>query len=56
MDFNTIPDELKEKARTCKTADELVALAGAEGVELSDEQLEAVSGGLEWDECGAWEE
>ena len=29
----------------CKTAEELAALAEAEGVELSDEQLNSVAGG-----------
>ena len=34
------------KARKCKTNEELLALAKEEGVALSDEQLEAVSGGF----------
>lgn len=34
-----------EKVRSCKSSEELLKLAKAEGVELSDEQLEAVSGG-----------
>ena len=34
-----------EKARTCKNAEELLELAKKEGIELNDEQLEAVSGG-----------
>lgn len=35
-----------DKARKCKSNDELLALAKEEGVELSDEQLAAVSGGF----------
>ena len=35
-----------EKARKCKSNEELLALAKEEGVTLSDEQLEAVSGGF----------
>ena len=51
MEFNDLTPELKERARACKTAEELVALAHSEGIELSDEQLEALSGGI-WDDCG----
>ena len=37
------------KARLCKNSEELLALAKAEGIELTEEQLEAVSGG-----CGTY--
>ena len=33
------------KVRACKSQEELLELAKAEGVELSDEQLNAISGG-----------
>ena len=52
MQFGDLAPELKEKARACKNGEELVALAQAEGVELSDEQLEAVAGGAFWDCSG----
>ena len=42
--------EQMDKARACKSADELVELAKAEGVELNEEQLEAISGGT-WYNC-----
>ena len=45
MTFEDLTDEQKEKVKACKTADELVALAQAEGVELSDEQLQSIAGG-----------
>ena len=45
MDFNDLTNEQKEKARACKTPEEILALARAEGYELTDEQLEGVSGG-----------
>ena len=52
MDFNVkdLSPELVEKAKSCKSTEELVELAKSEGVELSDEQLEAISGGeSKWD-------
>ena len=45
MNYADLTPELLEKAKACKTTEELVALAKSEGVELSDEQLETVSGG-----------
>ena len=40
-----LTEEQISKAKACKNQEELLALAKAEGIELSDEQLEAVSGG-----------
>lgn len=40
-----LTDEQISKIRACKTQDEFLALAKQEGVELSAEQLSAVSGG-----------
>ena len=45
MNFDDLTDEQKAQVAACKTAEELVALAKAEGVELSDEQLESIAGG-----------
>lgn len=50
MDFDDLSPELREKAEACKTPEELFALAKAEGIELSDEQLDAISGG-KWGGC-----
>ena len=44
--WDSLTDEQKEKAKTCKTTDELMLLAGKEGIELPDEVLDQVSGGL----------
>ena len=44
MANSTVTPELLEKAKG-KSTDELLALAQEEGIELSDEQLEQVSGG-----------
>ena len=41
--------ELREKAKACKTPEEMLALAKAEGYKLSDAEMEAVSGGR-WDD------
>ena len=43
--WESLTDEQKEKAKACKTKEELIALAADEGIELSDEMLEAVAGG-----------
>ncbi len=48
--FNDLTPEQMEKARACKSADELVKLAAAEGIELTDDQLEVISGGT-WYNC-----
>lgn len=48
MNFDMLSDDLKEKASKCTTHQELLELAESEGVELSDEALEAVSGGVDW--------
>ena len=37
-------DQIK-KVKACKNPEEILALAKAEGIELNEEQLEAVSGG-----------
>ena len=44
--WDSLTDEQKEKAKNCKTMDELTALAAKEGIELPDEVLDAVAGGL----------
>ena len=54
MNFDELKNpELQEKLKSAKTVDELVALAKEEGVELSDEQLESLSGGDGWVSCDA---
>ncbi|MDO4404734.1 MAG: Nif11-like leader peptide family natural product precursor [Atopobiaceae bacterium] len=49
MNFEDLKNpELQEKLKSAKNVDELVALAKEEGVDLSDKQLEALSGGNGW--------
>ena len=48
MNIDELTPEQQEKANACKTAEELVALAKEEGIELSDDDLEQISGGGAW--------
>ena len=48
MDFKDLSPELREKAKACKTPEELLALAKAEGYKLSEEELGAIAGGGGW--------
>ena len=46
MNFDDLKNpEFQEKIKSANTIEQLAVLAKAEGVELSDEQLEAVAGG-----------
>ena len=46
MDLGNLSPEQIEKAKACKSAEELIALAKEEGFELSEEQLESLTGGI----------
>lgn len=48
MKFEDLTPELKQKAKDCESPEEIIALAGEEGYDLSDDELAAVSGG-DWD-------
>ena len=56
-----LSEEQIGKIKECKNHEEILALAKSEGIELTEEQLEAVSGGgCSWDpdcpECGeSWD-
>ena len=54
MDFKNmdISPELREKAKACTSPEELIELAKSEGYKLSDQDLEAVSGGSAWTSTG----
>ena len=43
--LNGLSDEQIAKIKACKSQEEILALAKEEGIVLTDEQLEAVSGG-----------
>ena len=48
MDFKDLTPDQMEKAKACKTPEDILALAKEEGISLSNEQLEAISGGTNW--------
>ena len=43
--LNGLSEEQIAKVKACKNQEEIIAFAKQEGIELTDEQLEAVSGG-----------
>ena len=45
--YDSLSDDLKAKVANCKTADELMEFAKSEGIELTDEQMDAISGGVD---------
>ena len=47
LDKNEITKEMIAKAMQCETADELIALANSEGIELTKEEAEAYLAELE---------
>lgn len=47
--FKSLTQDQIDKGKSCASFEELVTLAKNEGIELSDEQLEALSGGSVWD-------
>ena len=51
MGFEDLSPELQEKARTCTSKEELAELAKAVGVQLSDDELEAIAGGACRKDC-----
>ena len=57
MNIDELTPEQKEKALACKTPEELLALAKAEGYERSDSELDALAGGdsmFGWGECDTY--
>ena len=49
MKLDEISQELKDRARACKTLEEVQALAKSEGIELGGDELDQIAGGV-WDD------
>ena len=45
MEFNDLTDEQKATMRACETPEDVLAFVKEEGIELTDSQLEEISGG-----------
>lgn len=48
IDKMDISPELREKAKECNSPEEILALAKKEGIKLTEEQLESITGGSAW--------
>ena len=46
-----LTDEQKAKLTACRSSDELMSALSGMGIELTDEQLDAVAGGGSWGGC-----
>ena len=51
MDIGKLDPAVKAKLKGCETPEEIVALAQEEGYELSDSELEGISGGWGGGSC-----
>ena len=46
MNFDELTPEQQEKAKACKTPEDILVLAKEEGYELNDAELDSLAGGL----------
>ncbi len=51
MKFEDLTPEQQEKAKACKTPEDMLALAKEEGYELSEEELNSIAGGEDFWDC-----
>ena len=49
MSFDDLSAETKAKLLECKSPEDVLELAKSEGIDLTDEQIEGISGGDTWD-------
>ena len=52
--LNTLTDEQKKRIEAAQSPEELLAIAKETGYELSDDQLQALSGGESWTDELCW--
>ena len=52
--YENLSDEQKKKAKACKSIEEFAEFAGEEGIELPDDALDLIAGGLH-DGGGCWD-
>ena len=48
--FGNLTEEQIAMAKQCKDPGEFLKLAGAEGIDLTEDQMDALSGGVSWTE------
>ena len=48
--LENLTEEQRLMAKDCKSPEEFLKLAGAEGIDLTDEQMDSISGGWNKDE------
>ena len=48
MDLKDLSPELREKVKACKSSEELMELAKREGHKLTEDELDAIAGGGNW--------
>ena len=46
--LGNLTEEQKALAKQCKSPEEFLKLAGAEGIDLTEDQMDALSGGVSW--------
>ncbi len=51
MKYEDLTKEQQEKAKACKTPEEIFAFAKEIGYELSEKEIDGISGGGEWEPC-----
>ena len=51
MKFEDLTPEQQERAKACKTPEEVFALAREMGYELTAEEMDEISGGIQWHGC-----
>lgn len=49
--FENLSEETRAKLIAAKTPEEILEIAKSEGIKLTEEDLEAVSGGTNWSTC-----